>query len=214
MDVLDKFLKQYSYKFDKGYPNMDNPKDKSLLEQLLKQLISEDEIDDIKVDISTKEKIKVDSPTKGGSKNYDDTIKYALAKDNLRRYLELLKEQQSFRLQWARLFYMYGPGQNPKSLIPQLENAIANKLPSFDTSGGEQLRDYLPVQEVVRQIVNIFENPSVGTFNVCSGKPISVRRLIERRILELNSDMSLNFGHYPYPDYEPMAFWGEKDDLI
>ena len=81
MDTLDKFLKQYSYKFDKGYPDMNNPKDKNLLEQLLKQLISEDEIDDIKVDISTKDKVKVDSPTKGGSKLYDDTIKYALAKD-------------------------------------------------------------------------------------------------------------------------------------
>ena len=81
MDVINKFLKQYSYKFDKGYPDMDNPKDKNLLEHLLKQIISEDEIDDVKVDISTKEKIKIDSPTRGGSKLYDDTIKYALAKD-------------------------------------------------------------------------------------------------------------------------------------
>jgi hypothetical protein len=31
MDALDKFLKQYSYKFDKGYPDMDNPKDKKML---------------------------------------------------------------------------------------------------------------------------------------------------------------------------------------
>jgi len=31
MDVLDKFLKQYSYKFDKGYPDMNNPKDKEML---------------------------------------------------------------------------------------------------------------------------------------------------------------------------------------
>ena len=31
MDALDKFLKQYSYKFDKGYPDIDNPKDKEML---------------------------------------------------------------------------------------------------------------------------------------------------------------------------------------
>jgi hypothetical protein len=31
MDALDKFLKQYSYKFDKGYPDMNNPKDKEML---------------------------------------------------------------------------------------------------------------------------------------------------------------------------------------
>ena len=28
MNVIDKFLKQYSYKFDKGYPDIGNPKDK------------------------------------------------------------------------------------------------------------------------------------------------------------------------------------------
>jgi len=37
MDTLDKFLKQYSYKFDKGYPDMNNPKDKNLLEKLYNQ---------------------------------------------------------------------------------------------------------------------------------------------------------------------------------
>jgi hypothetical protein len=31
MDALDKFLKQYSYKFDKGYPDMNNPRDKEML---------------------------------------------------------------------------------------------------------------------------------------------------------------------------------------
>ena len=38
MDVLDKFLKLYSYKFDKGYPDMDNPKDKEMLFELAYKL--------------------------------------------------------------------------------------------------------------------------------------------------------------------------------
>ncbi len=25
--------------------------------------------------------------------------------------------------------------------------------------------------------------------------------------------IGLNLGHYPYPDYEPMAFWGERHKL-
>ena len=41
MDVLDKFLKQYSYKFDKGYPDMNNPKDKEMLFEFAYKLISE-----------------------------------------------------------------------------------------------------------------------------------------------------------------------------
>ena len=54
MGVLDKFLKQYSYKFDKGYPDMDNPKDKEMLFEMVNNLIKEEEIesvDDLKVDI-------------------------------------------------------------------------------------------------------------------------------------------------------------------
>ena len=35
MDALDLFFKKYSYKFDKGYPDMNNKQDVLLLESLL-----------------------------------------------------------------------------------------------------------------------------------------------------------------------------------
>jgi hypothetical protein len=38
MDVLDLFFKKYSYKFDKGYPDMNNEQDVLLLESILKEL--------------------------------------------------------------------------------------------------------------------------------------------------------------------------------
>ena len=41
MDVFDKFLKQYSYKFDKGYPDMNNPKDKEMLFEFTRKLLNE-----------------------------------------------------------------------------------------------------------------------------------------------------------------------------
>ena len=39
MNVFDKFFTKFAYKFDKGYPDMDNPKDVLLLENILKELI-------------------------------------------------------------------------------------------------------------------------------------------------------------------------------
>ena len=39
MSVFDKFFERYSYKFDKGYPNMDDPKDVLIIENILKELI-------------------------------------------------------------------------------------------------------------------------------------------------------------------------------
>jgi hypothetical protein len=38
MDILDLFFKKYSYKFDKGYPDMNNNQDVLLLESILKEL--------------------------------------------------------------------------------------------------------------------------------------------------------------------------------
>ena len=41
MDPLDKFLKQYSYKFPKGYPDMKNEQDILLMESLLNKKVLE-----------------------------------------------------------------------------------------------------------------------------------------------------------------------------
>ena len=44
MNIFDKFFKKFSYKFDKGYPNMDNPKDVLLLESIISELLGEEYI--------------------------------------------------------------------------------------------------------------------------------------------------------------------------
>lgn len=133
---------------------------------------------------------------------------YALAKDTLRRYLQALSVYESYSLKWARLFYMYGPGQSESSLIPQLELALARGDQEFFMSGGEQLRDYLPVECVALHLISLLEMQFEGVINVCSGQPVSVRRLVEEYLLSRDKNIVLRLGHYPYPDYEPFAFWG------
>jgi len=136
---------------------------------------------------------------------------YGLAKDTLRQQLEFLSIEKSYYLQWARLFYMYGKGQSPKSVLSQLDAAIDNGDTVFNMSGGEQLRDYLPIEALVQQLYDLYQSKKRGIFNICSGKPISIRRLVEERIKERSANIRLNLGHYPYPEYEPMAFWGVRD---
>jgi nucleoside-diphosphate-sugar epimerase len=142
------------------------------------------------------------------------TSAYGLAKDVLRRFLQELRTEVSFVLQWVRLFYLYGAGQNPNSLLAQLDRAITRGDSVFDMSAGEQLRDYLPIEEAARRIAILVEHPECsGVMNCCSGRPISVRSLVEQRLAERGASVALNLGRYAYPEFEPMAFWGAPGKL-
>ncbi len=146
--------------------------------------------------------------------NTNPSNPYGFAKDCLRKQLEFLKTQYNFKLTWARLFYLYGDGQSDSSIYPQLKRAIQNSELKFDMSEGKQLRDYLPVEKVAKYLIDLaLLKKDIGVVNVCSGVPISVRDLVENWLDENNWGIELNLGFYPYPNYEPMNFWGDNTYL-
>ena len=139
---------------------------------------------------------------------------YAIAKDQLGKFLEKLQQQNPVTLKWIRLFYMYGKGQNPNSLLSQLESALQKGDAVFNMSGGEQLRDYLPIETAAEYIVKIaLQNKINGIINCCSGVPIKVKTFAENYLEKNKKKINLNLGYYPYPDYEAMAFWGDDKKL-
>ncbi len=114
------------------------------------------------------------------------TTPYGLAKDTLRKFLDVLTAEYPCTLRWVRLFYMYGEGQHPNSLFSQLEAAVRRHDPVFNMSAGEQLRDYLPIRDAARILCRLAMQQQVtGVINCCSGKPISVRRLVEEQLAAL-----------------------------
>ena len=144
----------------------------------------------------------------------DPCTQYGVAKNTLREQLEDLKSMCPFQLAWLRLFYLYGPGQSRNSLYSLLTNAILQGDAEFDMSGGEQIRDFLPIQEAARIIVDLALPPSdMGIVNVCSGTPITVRDLVGTWITEKHSSITMNLGRLPYSDIEPMSFWGNRSKL-
>jgi len=139
---------------------------------------------------------------------------YAIAKNTLRKNLEQLQQIENFKLKWIRLFYTYGRGQSPNSLISQLDKAIASGEKIFNMSGGEQQRDYLPVENVAANIVKIaLQNEVTGVINCSSGEPVKVKTFVANYLAQLQQPIQLNLGYYPYPDYEPMIFWGDNQKL-
>lgn len=139
---------------------------------------------------------------------------YAIAKDTLRKYIELLRKQFNFHFNWIRLFYIYGDGQRPSSILELLKKSVRNGDTIFNMSGGDQLRDYLHIDDVAENIIDIsLQNDFDGIVNCCSGNPISIKDLVKRYLKDNNISIKLNLGHYPYPDYEPMKFWGDNQLL-
>jgi nucleoside-diphosphate-sugar epimerase len=139
---------------------------------------------------------------------------YALAKDALRQQLQQLQRHRPFSLTWARLFYLHGEGQAASALLPQLRQAVAAGLPSFAMSGGEQLRDYLAVEQAADHLVALAgKRREHGIVNVCSGQPVSIRALVERWIAANDWSIRPDLGRHPYSEHEPMAFWGDPRKL-
>lgn len=142
------------------------------------------------------------------------TTPYGLAKDTLRKTVQLMQKAQPLTLQWMRLFYMYGPGQSERSLLSQLDKALAEKRSTFDMSPGDQLRDYLPIEDVAERFARVITQKEVsGVINCCSGRPVSVLDLVERHLEANSGSIHLNRGVYSYPDYEALAFWGVPEKL-
>lgn len=139
---------------------------------------------------------------------------YAQAKNALRVALEEFAEEAPFVFKWIRLFYMYGKGQNPNSLLSQLQAAVERGDGSFNMSPGDQLRDYLPIEKVAAYLVEIAVQSDVtGVINCCSGQPVQVKQLVQDFLEEKKAFIKLNLGFYPYSDIEPRNFWGDTTKL-
>lgn len=135
---------------------------------------------------------------------------YAIAKDSLRRTVASLCDQHQVSWCWLRIFYPYGEGQNPKSLLPLLEQAIQAGEATFPMSSGRQLRDFVPVDVIAEQLLLLATHPeSYGIYNGGSGCPQSLRELVEARIRSLGGSIQLKLGAFADRNDEPLAFWAD-----
>lgn len=141
---------------------------------------------------------------------------YAKAKDNLRKklFLYLKNKKKDSILTWGRLFYIYGKDQNSNTLYGQFLKAVKNKAKIFNMSPGDQMRDYLHVHEVAKYILILsIYNKQSDVFNICSGKPRKLQKIVLDWKKTYNSKIDLNLGYYNYSPKEPLHFWGNNKKL-
>lgn len=139
---------------------------------------------------------------------------YAIAKDGLRRFIASRYTQKAFQWCWVRIFYPFGRGQNPNSLLPSLQRSIDQGDGEFAMSSGRQIRDFIPVEVVAKSLLQLCTHSHAhGIYNCGSGCPVSLRELAEERIAESHSSMTLKLGVYPDRQDEPLAFWADTSKM-
>ncbi len=88
----------------------------------------------------------------------------------------------------ARAFNHIGAGQDPRFAIPafalQLARVAEGGLARVMVGNLEALRDFLDVRDVVEAYIALAERGRDGEiYNVCSGKPVSLKEMLRRLIL-------------------------------
>jgi nucleoside-diphosphate-sugar epimerase len=101
---------------------------------------------------------------------------YSACKLALATVLERLRPPDGPSCAWARLFYVYGPGEDERRLVPHvLRSVLAGGTAPLGS--GEPVRDYLHVGDVASALEAIALGHGEGAVNVGSGRPLSVREL-------------------------------------
>ena len=106
---------------------------------------------------------------------------YSKSKDNLKKKLFKIFKYKEPIVIWGRLFYVYGEGQDPRTLYGQFIKSIKDKKKIFNMSKGDQTRDYLNVNNVIKIIIKILKKSNKSeVINICSGRPVSLKNLVKK----------------------------------
>ena len=132
---------------------------------------------------------------------------YSLAKMASTHFLQMLYRTENFPAVTLRLFLTYGPGQNTDRFLPQIIRGCLDDT-EFPASAGEQIRDFCYVEDTVRAILQALAVPGAEgeVFNVASGKPISIRTIIEK-VCALTGSGKPQYGKVSYRPGENMVLY-------
>jgi nucleoside-diphosphate-sugar epimerase len=138
------------------------------------------------------------------------TLTYAASKAASSSIFYQFAIQQQVSLSYHRIFQMFGEGEAPSRLWPSLKKAaIAGE--DFEMTGGDQIRDFIAVEEVAQYFINAclkvdFIPGKPEFFNVGSGKPQSIFEFSQIWWNKWQAKGKLLKGILPYREGEVMRY--------
>lgn len=137
---------------------------------------------------------------------------YAIAKARATEEILNLAETKGTEALLLRVFAPYGPHEQPGRIIPLFLRAAASGQ-SMDLSPGEQVRDYVHVEDVAHafRVGALRERLSVSRaiYNVCTGVGYSLRELAREVEAVTGNHLNLHWGATPYRPREMMRLVGD-----
>lgn len=130
---------------------------------------------------------------------------YSLGKVAATHLIQTLARTEGFPGVVARLFLVYGPGQDPKRFLPQVIQGCLSGKP-FPTSEGKQFRDLIFVDDVIEGFLLMEKKPETfgHVLNLASGISVSIRSVIEQ-IVSLCGQGQPLYGAFSYRPGENMS---------
>lgn len=139
---------------------------------------------------------------------------YGLAKDTLRKSLDLYFRDIDVIFQWLRGYYIVGNAKYGSSIFSKLVQADENGQLEFPFTTGKNQYDFLNYDEFCTQVsAAIVQDQVNGIINCCSGEPLSLSKRVEQFIKENNLTIRLKYGVFPDRDYDSPAVWGNSDKI-
>jgi nucleoside-diphosphate-sugar epimerase len=164
------------------------------------------EYDLARQDASGRERLSERSPTAPRSL-------YAACKSSLQQVLEQLSALSGMAVAWPRLFYQYGPFEDERRLVPVIILALLEGR-SVALTPGEQVRDYLHVEDVASAIMATGLGSLTGPVNIGSGTPVTVREIAEALGRVAGRPDLLAFGARDYAPDDPPFVCADNRRLV
>jgi nucleoside-diphosphate-sugar epimerase len=137
---------------------------------------------------------------------------YAVCKYSLYLILEQLSKLKGVDITWIRPFYLYGPYEDSKRLIPSVIYSLLYSQRAKVTKG-DQIRDFLYVNDAIDAIYEIMKTGLVGPVNIGSGNPSSVRDVVMKIGHILGRPEFIELGALPYSHFDPMYICADNSRL-
>lgn len=136
---------------------------------------------------------------------------YGTAKDALRRVLEAYARESGLSFAWGRIFFVYGPHEQPSRLIAAVARAVLDGE-SIGTTHGRQLRDLLYVDDVASAFAAVLHSGVDGSLDVGSGVGTALADVVLRLQELAGREGLVRLGAIPLTN-EPTALVADTEVL-